>query len=130
MPQALLAAFRPVGRFTALAIALSMSLVEFTVGTLSAQWADAESEAPTSEVGSGSLSAIAKPFFASYCNRCHGARRAKAGLRLDTIGFDLADPARSESWSTIQTMVQFTEMPPSKTKKQPGLELENSFERV
>jgi hypothetical protein len=63
--------------------------------------------------------AHATRFVADYCVKCHGERRPKADLRLDTIGHDMADDKTARVWDRIFAQIQFSEMPPIKSKRQP-----------
>lgn len=60
---------------------------------------------------SGFESAI-KPFFKSYCVKCHGPKTAKGDMRLHTLGGDLTAEKELESWERILEMLDSGEMPP------------------
>ncbi|MFK8113047.1 MAG: DUF1592 domain-containing protein [Rubripirellula sp.] len=53
-----------------------------------------------------------KPFFVRYCNDCHAEGAQEGGLSLDTLGFDLDDPATFAKWERVFDRVEHGEMPP------------------
>jgi hypothetical protein len=67
-----------------------------------------------------------KPFLEAHCIDCHGEDKAKAGLRLDTLAFDIEKPENSKKWEEVFTRVQDREMPPPK-KSQPDAKSRKAF---
>jgi mono/diheme cytochrome c family protein len=57
-----------------------------------------------------------RPFLDQHCVDCHGPTTAKAGLRLDKLPAEFADPEKARVWQKVIDRVQAGEMPP---KKQP-----------
>jgi hypothetical protein len=55
---------------------------------------------------------LVQPFLTTHCVACHGATKPKGGLRLDTLGARLDDPATREQWLAIVRRVEKGEMPP------------------
>ena len=53
-----------------------------------------------------------QPFFAKYCNDCHGDGADEGGLELGVLSPDLANPANFASWQRIFDRVRTREMPP------------------
>jgi hypothetical protein len=53
-----------------------------------------------------------QPFFKEYCNRCHGERKQKGDLRLDTLGQDFSVPKDAMHWADIMDRISAAEMPP------------------
>ncbi len=66
----------------------------------------------------------AKPFIKAYCIDCHGPDVKKAGLRLDTLGTDLADEASLAKWVHVHDKVAAGKMPPRKSEQPPKAEAE------
>jgi hypothetical protein len=65
-----------------------------------------------------------KPFVTAYCIDCHGPDSKKAGLRLDTLGTDLADEASLAKWVHVYDKVAAGKMPPPKSAQPPRAEAE------
>ncbi len=56
-----------------------------------------------------------KPFVKTYCIDCHGPDVKKAGLRLDTLGTDLADETSLAKWVHVHDKVSAGLMPPRRS---------------
>src|SRR5262245_56930751 len=69
--------------------------------------------------GQDPFAAKVKPFVETYCSTCHGAGVQKAGLRLDTLGTDLADEANLARWVQVHDKVAAGKMPPRKSEQPP-----------
>jgi cytochrome c553 len=54
----------------------------------------------------------AAAFVKEHCVQCHGAEVQKAGLRLDTLGTDLADEATLGKWVRVHDQISAGKMPP------------------
>lgn len=52
------------------------------------------------------------PFFAEYCNRCHGAEKQKGDFRLDTLSRDFRAGLDTELWVEVMDRINSGEMPP------------------
>ncbi len=65
-----------------------------------------------------------RPLLESYCIQCHGSKKQKAKLRLDTLRPDFTDNATLETWHDILNKVQQAEMPPEKEKQLSSGELQ------
>ncbi len=61
----------------------------------------------------------AKPFLEKYCTRCHGNETQKNDLNLETLSNDMRNPEAGNTWNDVYAQLQFQEMPPSKSRKQP-----------
>ena len=57
---------------------------------------------------------VVKPFFANHCVSCHGEKKQKGDLRLDTIGADFNSPMVAGHWMDIMDRINGGEMPPKK----------------
>jgi mono/diheme cytochrome c family protein len=55
---------------------------------------------------------VVKPFFAEHCIKCHGEKKQKGDLRLDTLPLDFAGAKASEHWADILDRVNSGDMPP------------------
>jgi mono/diheme cytochrome c family protein len=61
-----------------------------------------------------------KPFFAQYCTKCHGEKKQKGALRLDTLGYDFSSPMAAMRWIDVMDRINNAEMPPeSEVKPKP-----------
>jgi hypothetical protein len=54
----------------------------------------------------------ARPFIEKHCLQCHGAKKAKAGFRIDLIGADFTKPTVAEHWKEVIDRINAGEMPP------------------
>lgn len=59
-----------------------------------------------------------RPFLTRHCVGCHGERKPKGKLRLDTLPVDLADAATRARWTAVIQRLEAGEMPP-KEKPRP-----------
>lgn len=66
------------------------------------------------------LGKTVRPFFATYCNACHGADKQEADLRLDdnSLANDFFDRGARGHWGEIVNVLNSHEMPPE-SEKQP-----------
>lgn len=62
---------------------------------------------------------IVKPFFKSYCIKCHGSKKQKADYTLHDIDGMITNGKDSERWEKALEMLSIGDMPPKK-KKQPS----------
>ncbi len=62
--------------------------------------------------------AIAQPFFAKYCLRCHDAQKQEGKFRLDSLPRDFTDMGVAQRWGEVLFRVNSGEMPP-KDEPQP-----------
>lgn len=65
-----------------------------------------------------------QPLLDRYCIGCHGAEKAKGGIRLDLLSDQIAQGRDFETWSAVHEQLRDGEMPPE-DESQPG-ELERS----
>jgi len=73
-------------------------------------------EIPSGEPGHRSH---VKPFFETYCIKCHGPEKSKGKLTLHTLDGDLAAGGEIERWEDILEVLNQGEMPPE-DEKQPS----------
>lgn len=53
-----------------------------------------------------------QPILAGHCYQCHGEKRQKGELRLDTLPATFADPEALATWERIRLAIDDGEMPP------------------
>ena len=53
-----------------------------------------------------------QPFFKEHCTRCHGGKKQKGDLRMDTLARDFAAPPVAMHWADIMDRISAAEMPP------------------
>jgi len=53
-----------------------------------------------------------KPFLKQHCIECHGPRKQKNEVRVDTLGTDLSDIRTLETWQEILDQLNLGDMPP------------------
>lgn len=58
-----------------------------------------------------------KPFFETYCIKCHGPEKSKGKLTLHTLDGDLAAGGEIERWEDILEVLNAGEMPPEEEKQ-------------
>ena len=85
---------------------------------------DAPAVEPAHE-GSG-YAGIVQPFIQEHCVACHGPKKQKGKLRLDTLANDFLDPATAEKWADVVNTVNSHEMPPEE-EPQPKWEQARQF---
>jgi hypothetical protein len=71
----------------------------------------------------GTLSQELKPFVNDYCVSCHGPKKQKAKLRLDTLSTDLADLKTAERWQDVLDELNAAAMPPEDERQPPKEQL-------
>ena len=62
--------------------------------------------------GAGEFERIVGPFFEAHCTRCHGEKKQKGDLRVDTLAHDFAAPLATMHWGDIMDRISAAEMPP------------------
>ena len=55
---------------------------------------------------------VARPFVEAHCLRCHGEKKQKGNLRLDTLARDFAEPFAASRWADVLDRISSGEMPP------------------
>lgn len=69
----------------------------------------------------GEYDAALRPFFQTYCLRCHDDRKSEGQFRLDTLARDFADQNVAQRWGEVVFRMNAGEMPP-KNERQPRAE--------
>ena len=62
---------------------------------------------------------VVRPFLDNHCLTCHNSVQQKAGLDLDKLPADLADPKSFAKWVRVFDRVKAGEMPPRSVKTRP-----------
>ncbi|HEX8912225.1 MAG TPA: DUF1592 domain-containing protein, partial [Humisphaera sp.] len=62
---------------------------------------------------------VVRPFLADHCFSCHDAKKAKAGLRLDTLGTDFLAGKNADVWHEVINQINGNKMPPEDVKQRP-----------
>ena len=65
-----------------------------------------------------------KPFFETYCIKCHGPEKSKGKITLHTLDGDLAAGHELERWEDILDVLDWEEMPPEEEKQPTDAERE------
>ena len=55
---------------------------------------------------------VGKPFLEEHCTRCHGGKKHKGELRLDTLSRDFAASGAAMHWADVMDRISSGEMPP------------------
>ena len=66
-----------------------------------------------------SLDALVKPFFEEHCTKCHGEKKQKGDLRVDTLKIDFESPKIMGHWEEIMNRINSGDMPPDDVNKRP-----------
>ena len=70
------------------------------------------------------------PYFATYCNRCHGEKQPGGDFRLDDLSRDFTDMAVAQRWSEIVFRINSGEMPPKKERQPKPEEIGRAVEWI
>ena len=62
--------------------------------------------------GTDEFDARVRPFFKTYCIKCHGPDKSKGGLTLHTLDGDLASGRGLERWEDVLDALESVAMPP------------------
>ncbi len=71
---------------------------------------------PSSSAG---LDTVVKPFFTEHCAKCHGEKKQKGDLRVDTLKIDFDSPKIMGHWEEIMNRINSGDMPPDDVDKRP-----------
>jgi hypothetical protein len=85
--------------------------------------------ADTSPVTAARMEPAHKEFLTAHCVRCHDAKEANGGVRLDTIPLELATIEAAERWAKVLAVLNSGEMPPE-DEPQPPAEAKGTFLEV
>jgi mono/diheme cytochrome c family protein len=58
------------------------------------------------------MESLVRPFFTEHCAVCHGAKKQKGDLRVDTLAIDFDSPRTMAHWEEIMNRINSGEMPP------------------
>ena len=65
------------------------------------------------------LDTVVKPFFEEHCTKCHGEKKQKGDLRVDTLKVDFESPKIMAHWEEIMNRINSGDMPPDDVEKRP-----------
>jgi hypothetical protein len=71
-----------------------------------------------------------KPFIEQYCVDCHGPKKEKGDLRLDTLKTELTDLETAEKWQHVLDELNGATMPPEDEKQPQAKELTQILEML
>ncbi|MCZ6675242.1 MAG: DUF1592 domain-containing protein [Verrucomicrobia bacterium] len=80
-------------------------------------------------IGSASLSAVeafnalVTPFIEEHCVKCHGEKKQKGDMRLDTLSRDLTQSENAFAWQDVADMLNLGDMPPEDEPRPPAKNL-------
>src|SRR5215212_2562347 len=77
--------------------------------------------APSARANSSDFDKAVGPYLAQHCHRCHGEKKQKGELRLDTLSRDFAAGASAMRWADVMDRISSGDMPPEK-EPQPSQE--------
>jgi mono/diheme cytochrome c family protein len=60
------------------------------------------------------LDKLVRPFFSQHCTKCHGEKKQKGDLRVDTLAIDFESPKIMGHWEEIMNRINSGDMPPEK----------------
>ena len=63
-------------------------------------------------ISSPDFEKVVKPFFAQHCTSCHGEKKHKGDLRVDSLVIDAGSPKVMANWEEIMNRINSGEMPP------------------
>ena len=76
--------------------------------------------ADAGQAGPGAgLDTVVKPFFTEHCAKCHGEKKHKGDLRVDTLTIDFDSPKIMGHWEEIMNRINSGDMPPDDVEKRP-----------
>src|SRR2546429_8729480 len=81
-------------------------------------------QASAAQDAAATFKAKVKPFLDAHCVDCHGPEVKKAGLRLDELRPDFADPRTAALWIKTHDKIAHGEMPPKKRARPPQADLD------
>ena len=78
-------------------------------------------KASAAEIPSGNsgFESHIKPFFKTYCVKCHGSKKSKGKITLHSLDGDLAKGEVLERWELILDVLKAGEMPPEEETARP-----------
>ena len=69
-------------------------------------------------------------FFQKHCMNCHGEKKQKGDLRLDTLSRELSTSAAAERWQEVLDALNLGHMPPEGRPRPTNVELEPVLEHL
>lgn len=62
---------------------------------------------------------VVQPFLTAHCNSCHGEKKQKGELRVDTLSRDFDNGGSAGHWADVMDRVSSGEMPPENAEDRP-----------
>ncbi|MCB1123137.1 MAG: DUF1587 domain-containing protein, partial [Verrucomicrobiae bacterium] len=72
----------------------------------------------------------ATPFMKEHCFKCHGEKKQKGDIRLDTLGFDFNDPEVAVTWQDVSDILKLGDMPPEEEPRPPIAEISSLIDSI
>jgi hypothetical protein len=63
--------------------------------------------------------ALIRPFIQEHCVQCHGEKKQKGDIRLDTLSTDFTQASNAISWQDVSDMLIIGDMPPEDEPRPP-----------
>jgi hypothetical protein len=76
------------------------------------------------------LAGVADPIFNKYCLDCHGTKKQKGNIRLDTLSRNLSDTKTAIAWRDILDVLRAGEMPPEEKPRPTAPEMSKLIEII
>ena len=71
------------------------------------------------------LHSVTQPFFQKNCVKCHGPKKQKGKVRLDTLQWKPDDPKQLKTWQKVIDQLKAGDMPPEERPRPDGKQLKN-----
>lgn len=68
-------------------------------------------------LGAESIDNVVKPFFTEHCTSCHGEKKQKGDLRVDTLKIDFDSPKTMAHWEEVMNRINSGDMPPDDERR-------------
>ena len=75
--------------------------------------------ASTSSSANQKFDDLAKPFIKEHCAKCHGEKKQKGDMRLDTLSTDFTEIENVITWQDVSDMLILGDMPPEEEPRPP-----------
>ena len=74
----------------------------------------------TSLTARGEFDALITPFIREHCAKCHGEKKQKGDLRLDTLSRDFTHAENAVIWRNVSEILTLGDMPPEEEPRPPA----------
>jgi hypothetical protein len=76
------------------------------------------------------FAAVVRPFLEAHCTACHGEKKQKGDLRLDTLAGDFANASVAGHWMEVMERINSGDMPPKKEPRPPPEEISTVSDQI